>query len=246
MNSKRTYMKRFVLLLLGGFGFLVSMAQKTVVNDPNAELRTIGSFHAIKVSDAIDLYLSPGEKEAIAVSAVDSEWRDRIKTEVVNGELRVYMERKKGTNWTSASKKMKAYIAYTQLDRLDASGASDVYVDGFITGTTLDISLSGSSDFKGAVKVGSLKLDESGSSDAQITGSVTGHTSIDASGASKVKGYDLVTETCSVNASGASDIRISVNKELNVHASGASSIYYKGDAVIRDLHTNGSSNVSKQ
>jgi len=61
-----------------------------------------------------------------------------------------------------------------------------------------------------------------------------------------VKGYELVTDNCSVRASGASDIRISVNKELNAHLSGASSVYYKGDAVIKDLHSSGASNVSRK
>ena len=47
------------------------------------------------------------------------------------------------------------------------------------------------------------------------------------------------------SASGASDIKITVNKELSAHASGASDVRYKGNGVIRDLKSSGSSSVSK-
>jgi hypothetical protein len=69
---------------------------------------------------------------------------------------------------------------------------------------------------------------------------------VSSSGASDLKGFELVTDTCNAHASGASDIRITVNKELNVHASGASGIYYKGPAVIREMHSSGASSVSKK
>jgi hypothetical protein len=105
--------------------------------------------------------------------------------------------------------------------------------------------LSGASDFSGAVKLEELHIDQTGASDVSIMGAVK-QVTIEASGASDVKGYDLVSDSCSVRASGASDIRISVRKELNAHASGASSIYYKGNGVIRQMHTSGASNVSRK
>jgi hypothetical protein len=37
-----------------------------------------------------------------------------------------------------------------------------------------------------------------------------------------------------------------VNEELNAHASGASSIYYKGSGVIREIKTGGASSVAKK
>jgi hypothetical protein len=78
----------------------------------------------------------------------------------------------------------------------------------------------------------------------RVTGRA-GQTSIEASGASSFRGYDLSTENCHVKASGASDVKITVNKELSAHATGASDIRYKGDASMRDLHSSGSSSVSR-
>ena len=233
--------KMFFILWCGLLG-LTSRAQQTIVHDANAELRPVKGYHGVEVSNAIDLYLSQGDEETVAVSAKDIKWRDRIVTEVVNGILRIHLE---GKGWAVGNTKLKAYVSFTTLDQIKASGASDVYVDGVIAGNQLSVELSGASDFKGAVKVGSLLLDQSGASDAHITGIVSGKTTIRSSGASDVKGYDLVTDDCDVHASGASDVRITINKGLSADLSGASSVYYRGEGVIRESHSSGASNVKK-
>jgi hypothetical protein len=236
-------MKKILFFICSVFLAGSIFAQKTVINDPNAEKRDVKGFHAIQVSSAINLYLAQGDEEAVAVSAQDIKYRDRIRTEVKNGVLKIWYDNE-GWKWNSGNKKLKAYVSVKTLDKLSASGASDILVDGTIAGDRLDIDLSGASDFKGAVKVNELNLDQSGASDITISGTA-GKVTIQASGASDVKGYNLITEECNAHASGASDIKISVNKELSAHASGASSINYKGTAVIRDLHSNGASSVSK-
>jgi len=238
-------MKRIIFFLAGWLSLGSVLAQKTIINDANAEVRVVKGYHGIDVSSAIDLYMSQGDQETVVVSAAEIKWRDRIRTDVVDGILKIWVDTK-GFSWSSGNKKMKAYVSFTTLDKLAASGASNVYVDGVISGTSLDIILSGASDFKGAIKVSELRLNQSGASDAHITGTVEGLTSIHSSGASDVKGYELVTGSCNANLSGASDVRITVNKELNVSASGASSLFYKGDGIVRDLHSSGASSVSKK
>ncbi len=118
-------------------------------------------------------------------------------------------------------------------------------VAGKIQVPELMMEVTGESDFKGGVVVSKLTMNLSGSSDIRISGSADKVT-IRASGASDVRGYDLVTDFCDAKVSGASDINITVNKELNAHASGSSDIYYKGNAVIKDLHKSGSSSIIKK
>jgi hypothetical protein len=235
-------MRRTLLILIAGLLMLGAQAQKTVIHDANAELRPVKGYHGIEVSSAINLYLSQGDEETVAVSAPDIQLRDRIKTEVVDGILKISLE---GKRWSMGSTKLKAYVSFTTLDKLMASGASDIFVDGVITGENLFIDLSGASDFKGAINVKELQLDQSGASDAHITGAVSGTATIHSSGASDVKGYDLVIQNCEVHASGASDIRLTVNKELSAEVSGASSVYYKGEGTIRESHASGASTVKK-
>jgi hypothetical protein len=237
-------MKKSILLITFFFAIVFANAQKTIVNDANAEPRQLsGSFNAIKVSGAIDIYLSQYETESLAVSASEQKYKDNIKTVIENGVLRIYYESEMG--WTKGNKKLKAYISFKNLEKITASGASDVHVAGSISVPALTLNMSGASDFKGDVAVSSLALELSGASDVKIAGTA-GKVSIESSGASDVKGYDLVTEYCNAKASGASDINITVNKELNASASGASDIFYKGSAVIRDLHSSGASTVAKK
>ncbi|MBS1934273.1 MAG: hypothetical protein JST96_09770, partial [Bacteroidetes bacterium] len=74
-------MKKIVCLVVAWLMLLSVFAQKVVINDPNAEVRTTGSsFHSISVSNAIDLYLSQGNEETVAVSAKDVKYRDKIVT----------------------------------------------------------------------------------------------------------------------------------------------------------------------
>lgn len=213
-----------------------------VISDRNAEKRDAKGFHAIEIASGIDLYFSQGD-EAVAVSAGDLSDRERIKTEVSNGVLKIYMDNK-GFHWgMRGDRKLRAYVSCKVLDRLLASGGSDVYIKDALKGDRLDLHLSGGSDFRGKLTVGKLDINQSGGSDSFISGSAT-ELSVSASGGSDFHGYDLAADMCDVDASGGSDIHLTANKELKIEASGGSDVYYKGGAVIREQHSSGSSSIS--
>jgi hypothetical protein len=227
-------------LLFASFGLAV-IGQKTV-KDPNAEKRNVSGFHAIEVSGGIDLYLSQGQ-ETVVVSAVESEYRDKIKTEVNDGVLKIWYEHKSNLAFERGDKKLKAYVSFKELDALRASGGSDIYVDGTISVSKLSLRISGGSDFDGKVNVNEMKVESSGGSDVKVSGT-TKNLRINASGGSDFKGYELITENCTVDASGGSDVYITVNKELDVNSSGGSDVFYKGNGAIRNLNGK-SSNIKK-
>src|ERR1700710_753744 len=133
-------MRKLYVVLLGVLLVLSGRAQKTIVHDPNAQVRAVKGYHGIEVGNAIDLYLSQGDEETVVVSARDERWRDRIITEVVDGILKIRLQSGK---FSTGNNKLKAYVSFTNLDRLTASGASDVYVDGVISGSKLSLTLSG-------------------------------------------------------------------------------------------------------
>jgi len=234
-------MKKFFLLFLLSVFTVVSFAQKTI-NDPNAEKRNVSGYHAIEVSGDIDLYLSQGE-EAVAVSASETKYRDKIKTEVKNGVLKIWYEHS-NISFDSDNRKMKAYVSFKNLDHLGGSGGSDISVEGSIKVNTLSLNISGGADFKGKVELNDLKVDASGGSDVHISGAVKS-LDIDASGGSDFKGYELTTDICNLQASGGSDVYITVNKELSADTSGGSDVYYKGNGTVRELKSSGSSSIKK-
>mgnify|MGYP000984081485 CR=1 FL=1 len=235
--------KVFFLLTVLCFS-TIAFTQKQFVVDPNAEIRTVnGSYNKIIVSGGIDLYLSQSDKEELAVSASEEKYIAGIKTKVEDNTLRIYYEGDK--IWNNRNKNMRAYVSFIELQKLEASGASDILVAGEIKVPSLQLKLSGASDFKGSVTVSTLTMDLSGASDVNINGTAS-VVNIESSGASDIKGYDLVTDVCTAKASGASDVNITVNKELNAHASGASEIYYKGSGVIKEIESSGASSIKKK
>lgn len=213
---------------------------KTIINDKNAEPRSVKNFHAIKVSNGIDLYLSYGD-EAAAVSASETKYRDRIKTEVENGVLKIWYDADFSNKIMFTNhKNLKAYVSYKNLDMLTASSGADVFVDGSIKGNSLSLHLSSGSDFKGSVDVAELTVDQSSGSDIKISGRAN-TTSIEASSGSDFNGYDLVSDVCNAKGSSGSDIKITVSKQLNAHASSGSDIHYKGNAAVNETRSSGGS-----
>ncbi|HEX2605855.1 MAG TPA: head GIN domain-containing protein [Flavisolibacter sp.] len=236
-------MKKILLALSLAALVNISQAQK-VINDPNAEARTISSFHALQVSNSFDVIISQGNEESIAVSASNKEDLAYIKTEVDNGVLKIWFDQK-NKMWPK-NRKLKAYVSVKSLDAIRAGGASDINIEGGLTAANLKIDFSGASDLEGQINVsGNLDIELSGASDITINGSAN-TVKIDLSGASDVKAYDFKTSICSVEASGASSVHISVDKELSARLSGASSVSYKGDGLIRDIKTSGASSISRK
>lgn len=236
-------MRKFFSLLVVVMVFATVTAQKTI-NEPNAEKRKVIGFHSIHISGGIDLYLGQGD-EAVVVSASETKYRDRIKTEVVNGVLKIWYEWKPvniqiGQN----NRRLKAYVSAKMLEGLHASGGSDINLDGNFKTTKLNLHLSGGSDFNGTVNATEVKAHASGGSDISISGSANS-VYLDVSGGSDIRGYGFITENCSIEASGGSDVYITVNKELNVEATGGSDVHYKGTGLIREIKNNGGSSVRK-
>ena len=80
-------MKKILCLLFLAIS-VQSMAQKSgLIYDAHAQKRAVPAFNAIKVSSAINLYLTQSNVNEVAVSASEDDIRDQIVTEVVGGTL---------------------------------------------------------------------------------------------------------------------------------------------------------------
>src|ERR1700733_11496145 len=119
-------MKNILLFTAISLASVSSFAQGgKVIDDKNAQKRNVQGFHAVRISSGIDLYLSQSGDEAVAVSASSEEYRDKIRTEVQDGVLKIYIEsNNQGFHWGNwgVNKKLKAYVSCKVLDALRASG----------------------------------------------------------------------------------------------------------------------------
>lgn len=240
-------MKKQILLIISAFVFATGFAQdeKKLVFDANAQERKVGPFNAIEISGAINLYLSQGKEEAVAVSSSEPELLDKIKTVVRNNTLYISLDTK-GMSWKSwGNNQIKAYVTFTDLIKLEASGACNIKSAGKMKLDDIKVQLSGASDFNGEIEAGSIRVDLSGASQASLKGTAEKATYY-ASGASSIKAFDFAANFCKIDASGASSIRVLVNKEISAEASGASSIQYKGEAMIKDFNSSGASSVKRK
>lgn len=230
-------------LLLAASGPLL-FAQKTV-NDPNAEKRSVGSFHGIEVGTGIALTLTQGGSEEVAVSASVTEYRDKIVTRVENGILKIHYETKTGSiNRRNETKGLKAYVSFKSLDRLYATTGAEVEIVGTLQAASLDMKANTGAEIRGKVDIGILKLDQNTGSKVTLSGRAD---KLEAEGStgSKFTGEDMNTNTCSIQVSTGAKVSIHAEKELQVRASTGANVRYKGNAGVREIKTNTGGSVSK-
>ena len=144
-------MKSLLLLFTTVILSVVSSAQQ--INDPHAEVREAKNYRGIAVSNAFDVYLSQGNEEAVAVSAVSAKERENITVVVKDGILHIGLNKGK---WNGSNKRLKAYISFKEIEMLDVSGACNVYMSGTLKANILSINQSGASDLK--IKLHAINL----------------------------------------------------------------------------------------
>ncbi len=263
-DNKNILMKKLICILLMAIG-INAVAQKSgLIYDAHAQKRSVPAFNAIKVSSAIDLYLTQSNVNEVAVSASENDIRDQIVTEVVGGTLIIRLG--DSGNWFSWKKwgnyNTKAYVSIKDINALSASGASNVHIVGTIESPKMRIKMSGASDLKNAnfnvgtilmevsgashfkanTQSSNITIDCSGASNVELTGNVD-DLAIECSGASDAKLYNLNAKGATIQASGASEVSVNVSQLLKMTASGASSIHYRGDAKITESNSSGASSI---
>lgn len=237
-------MKLLKLLTLALLLSTFLMAQKQV-NDPNAESRPVKGFHAIKVSTGIQLLLTQGTTEAVAVSAVTTDHRDKIKTIVENGVLKIYYDNDSWKSWKNGDQKLKAYVSIITLDNLDISAGASITVEGSVKSNKLSVDASSGAVLKGNIEVSTLSIDQSSGSVIKLSGTVEDLT-VDGSSGSVLHGYDLTVQNCNVDMSSGGGVQLTVNKELSVEATSGGYVNYKGQGVIKNIKTSSGGNVSRK
>lgn len=240
-------MKKFLTLMLATTFAIVLYAQDKIVYDANAEKRTVGSFHAIKVSHGIELLIKQGNEEAIAISAEEKAHRDAVKTEVVNGELRIYVDQSLEKWWRqlrAQGKKVKAYVSFKNLDQLDGSSGAKTTIDGTLTAGNISVDLSSGASLKGALKAEKFNINQSSGAVSNVVGSVQS-LDVDVSSGAHFYGFDLAADKCTADASSGGKIQLSVNKEIVASASSGGGINYKGEAAVTTVSTSSGGKVRK-
>ena len=215
----------FSSLLALSMLFSFALGQE-VVSGENTQKRNVGSFHAVKTSAGIQVILTKGSKEELAVTASDADLVDKVKTVVSNGVLRIsrdsdnwrFWERRK--NW-----KVVVYVSYTDLDALDASSGGSIQAK--------------------SVNLDKLTADVSSGGTITLSGSARALT-VDGSSGGIFRGYDFAVTNCKADVSSGAGVQVTVTKEISAEASSGGYVRFKGEGLIRDINVSSGGSVKRQ
>ncbi|MBS1947357.1 MAG: DUF2807 domain-containing protein [Bacteroidetes bacterium] len=238
-------MKKTALLFSSLVMSLAAFSQNKIVNDPNAQIRKVSSFHGVRVATGIHLYLTQSNEEAVAVSANNKENRDRIVTEVIDGVLKIYFDNREWSWRDQGNRHLVAYVSCKSLDQMKASSGAHVEVEGTISSGNIAMDFSSGASFKGNVTASDLTVRQGSGAHSTISGT-TSHLKADASSGSHIDASALESSVCDADASSGGHISVSVSKEFNASASSGGQVYYTGNASIRSINTSSGGHVLKR
>ncbi len=238
---KKIFLFSFFALLI--FSSCRFMGWKGINGSGNivTQSRTTQRFNSVDVSGAIDVYVKQDSSQQTIKVETDDNLQEYIDIHEDNGVL--YISQRDNYS-LDPSKKIKVYVSATYFKRFNISGASNIYSENkLVSSETLDIDMSGASEIKLDVKAPRINADITGASSVRISGE-TKDFNVEGSGASDIKSFDLMTENTTLDISGACSAEVFASVKLDVEASGASGIKYKGNAAVNQ-DVSGASSVKK-
>ena len=233
----------FSITLLSLLAFTTSACNKIKPSKKiTTEERTIGTYEKLSVYDAFDVSVTYGSATSkITVEANDNLMKYII-TELDGDYLVIKLDSKISVK---SSATLKINITVPKLTEIKASGASSVEFLSELSTSNLNLNLSGASALKGDVNLTSCNFNLSGASQIDVAGSIN-TAIIELSGASSIGNYNCSIDNLSIDLSGASSGSLTLNEIINIDASGASSLNYKGNCTINTIELTGASSINKK
>lgn len=193
----------------------------------------VKDLNKISLSGACDLHMETAfETEDLKISANGA---SDIKLDKINGNnIKIIMSGASDIEYGE-------FVANEVY--INASGACDGKLH--VNAKNLDVIASGASDFDINVKVKNIKIKALGSSDFILQGSAESFKA-NVSGSSDIRAYDLISDTVIVEASASSSCRVNAIRSIQAEASGASTIFYKGNPGNVRVDISGVSTIKKR
>jgi len=203
--------RRLTLALLAGAALAAALPPGRVLaawfdqvkgtGDVATQQRTVGSFTRVVVKGSIDVAVTVGKPQSVAVEAQPN-IAEIVETKVDGGALVVSTTKSYSTN-----KKATVRVAMPALAGVELNGSSNLAVDG-ARGASLELALSGSGDIRAAGSVDKLTYSCSGSGSADLR--------------------KLQAKTADVTISGSGDVKVAAADALTVTISGSGDVVYYG------------------
>jgi len=222
------------ILIIVGLLFLLG----NQVMGQESEVRSVGSFSGIKSAEAIDVYLKKGDKESVRVEVNGPRLSDVI-TEVSGSYLKIHMA---SGNYRKTN--VKVYVTYTNINKLSASSASNIFSEGTIKTSTIDISASSAATIEVSLDAGEVTADVSSAGDIVLEGKAKS-LEVEASSAGDIDAYRLESEDVRARASSAGSAKVTATKSLDARASSGGDVRYRGNPLRTNTDSSSGGSVKK-
>ena len=198
-------------------------------------------FRSVDIGSIFDTEINAGTDWEVAITGRERDLEDVV-ARVSNSELNVNFKRDI-SRWERNRKEVKVFITMPELESVEFSGAAKGHIHGFDQ-QRMDINLSGAAvtDIDASLTEAYIELE--GVSRLVLSGSGE-RLEAEISGASSLDAADYPADYAVIEVSGASKARVNVEKELEIDASGGSSVRYTGDPMITSERSAGSSIIKE-
>jgi hypothetical protein len=196
------------------------------------------SFSTIKATEGLDVYLTQGNEESIAVEA-DENLNNIILTEIENGILKIHTKENIGK---SSAKKI--HVSFKDISSIISTSGSDVHSTNTISADELTIKTTSGSDMKLDVNTSFLICKSTSGSDLKLSGK-TKNLNAEATSGSDIKAGNLEAQSCHVKANSGADVTVNTSVELTASASSGGDIKYYGNPEKVNKNDNVSGSIRK-
>jgi hypothetical protein len=190
------------------------------------ETRTTEPFTAVSFGGSWSIEVTVGKENSVTIEGSKSALA-RVKTEVVDGELRIGLEHS-GFSLFGGNHDTDGLVAHVTVPKLTAfalQGSGDAKIVG-LDGGAATLALSGSGDLKAKGRLDVLTLVVNGSGDADLK--------------------DLVATKATATVNGSGDATVHPTESLAVIVNGSGQVTYVGEGTKVTSVVHGSGTVEKQ
>ena len=205
------------------------------------EVRDVASFHAVEVSNGIELRLAPGPTQRVEARADDADQLARLKTEVRDGVLKISFDRKLSETWTmTKTRHLRVSVTATSLTALHASSGAHAEVVGTFTTQNLDVEVSSGATLQASFSSTDLRAQVSSGGVATLAGSAQ-RLDVGASSGGVFQGDALAARACEASASSGGNVAVAVQETLTANASSGGDVRYSGSPRVSKRTSSGGS-----
>jgi hypothetical protein len=203
--------------------------------------RIVENYDGIEVSSAFTVDIEFSDTEELIEIEANKNLQQFIIVEKSNGKLNIKLEN--NIHIHGGNMVLKAHIiTKNPISSVSAKGASLITFVNTLQADIVYFKLTGASSIDGSIESNMLDAEVEGASSLILKGMTT-RLNGRLTGASLLSNFDLITNDVDLHLSGASNSSITAKNNIDLVASGASVLRYKGNAIENNINLSGASQI---